>query len=134
MWIAQEEIYNRRSIAPALPVDFQRSHDVSRTLKGNTGFVLATSAEHQCCSSAGLQCWMMFFDQRNFIYHHTNSASQTNLLNAIDFFRVLLIALLTCLSAMKGGAAPVLIQCCVDAWHYRLFRLGSVIKPRHSPF
>ena len=62
--------------------------------------------------------------------------TQTNLLNIIDFFRVLLIALLTRLSTMKGdrkawnfskigclptlngGTEPVLIQCRVDAWHY----------------
>ena len=29
----------------------------------------------------------MFFDQRNFTYHHTNAGTQTNVQNVIDFFQ-----------------------------------------------
>ena len=42
----QEEIYNRRSIAPTLPTDFQHWHDTGIIPKGKTGLVLAASAEH----------------------------------------------------------------------------------------
>ena len=55
----------------------------------------------------------MFFEQRNFTQHHTNSLSaMKGDTEAWNYSKV------GCLLTLNGGTAPVLIQCCTDAWHY----------------